>query len=100
MNTKNAKTNKPQPIKLDSFKVIRAKAVELSSGKTFIPFDVKLNEISINGCSVGTDKDGNDFISYPSYKGNDGKYYQHASAYLSKEDQAAILADVERIINE
>lgn len=60
-------------------------------------FDMKLNGISLYNCRVVEGKNG-DFISFPSYKGNDGKYYSHYWAKLSEETSEEIIAKVEEML--
>lgn len=63
-----------------SIEVIRAKEY-----KDTVFFDVVINGVSIYGCRFVEGKNG-DFVSFPSYKGNDGKYYSHA--YIRLDDAA------------
>lgn len=58
-------------------------------------FDVVINGVTIYGCKVVEGKNG-DFISFPSHKGKDGKYYNHAYIKLSDEAAADIIAQVEK----
>lgn len=50
-----------------------------------ITFTLIVNEVSIYGCRIVEGKNG-DFVSFPSRKGNDGKYYSHAYIKLSASD--------------
>lgn len=54
-------------------------------------FTLVLNGVEIHNCKVGERKDGNSFISFPSYKGKDGKYYSYVYFRLSEADSDAIL---------
>lgn len=90
--TKAAK--KESTFKVDSFEVTRAKCWD-NGGVTF---DLEVNGIKIYGCRVAEGKNG-DFISLPSRKGTDGKYYNHVYIPFSEEDQKAILETVEAAIN-
>ena len=83
---------------IDEWKVSRARTVEGKNG-TVVFFTLEINGVSINNCRVAEGKNG-DFISLPQYCGNDGKYYSHVYFRFSKEDEAAILAEVEKQINE
>lgn len=53
-------------------------------------FDLCINGVAIYGCSwiEGQKKDGTEyrFISFPSHKGKDDKYYNHAYVKLSDND--------------
>ena len=91
-------TNEVQYGTVDEVKVTRARTVEGKNG-TVVFFTLELNGVSINNCRVAEGKNG-DFISLPQYRGNDGKYYSHVFFRFSKEDEAAILAEVERLINQ
>lgn len=57
-------------------------------------FTLVLNGVEINGCKVGERHDGESFISLPSYKGKDGKYYNHVYFRFSEADTDAILKEV------
>lgn len=83
-----------ETLKVDSFSVNRAKCFE--NGR--VSFDMTLNGIYIYGASVVEGEHG-DFISFPSRKGSDGKYYSIVWARLSKEDEKAILTEVENKLN-
>ena len=50
-----------------------------------ITFTLIVNGVSIYGCRIVEGKNG-DFVSFPSRKGNDGKYYAHAYIKLSTQD--------------
>lgn len=67
--------------------------------KDTVFFNLVINGVIIYGCRVVEGQKG-DFISFPSKKGNDGKYYNHAYAALSEEDAGKILAEVEKQLNE
>lgn len=91
---KPEKSTTKETLKLDSFAVTRAVVV----GNTIL-FDVVLNGLTVYGCSVVEGKNG-DFISFPSRKGKDGKYYSIVWARISDEDQKAILDEVEKKLND
>ena len=93
--TKNTK-KKIETIKVDSFKVLKVREMKKSDN---VSFDLVLNGITIYGCFVISGKNG-DFISLPQRAGNDGKYYSIVWAPMSQEDQDAIIAEVERLLNE
>lgn len=67
--------------------------------KDTVFFNLVINGVIIYGCRVVEGQKG-DFISFPSKKGNDGKYYNHAYAALSEKDAEKILAEVEKQLNE
>ena len=48
-------------------------------------FDMKVNGVSIYGCTLVDGKNGT-FVSFPSYKGSNEKYYNHAWVELSDDD--------------
>ena len=80
-------------LKLESYDVTRANMV----GETVF-FDLVINGITVYGCKVCERKNG-DFISLPSRKGKDDKYYSIVYFRLSDEDQKIILDTVEKVLN-
>ena len=80
-------------LKLESYDVTRANMV----GETGF-FDLVINGITVYGCKVCEGKNG-DFISLPSRKGKDDKYYSIVYFRLSDEDQKIILDTVEKVLN-
>ena len=73
-------------------KVTRANQV----GET-VYFDVVINGVTIYGCKVVEGKNG-DFISFPSHKGKDEKYYNYVYIKLSDEQTAGIVKQVEEML--
>ena len=59
-------------------------------------FNLMLNGVQINGCTVARNKDGDNFISFPSEKGKNGKWYKIVYAVLSEEDQDNILMEIQK----
>lgn len=57
-------------------------------------FDMVVNGVTVYGCKVVEGSKG-DFISFPSHKGKDGKYYNHVYIKLSDADSQKIIAQVE-----
>ena len=98
MNKKTeAKTEQKQTadcLVVTSLEVTRAHSWGEGKGASF---DMKLNGVSLYNCRVVEGKNG-DFISFPSYKGNDGKYYSHYWAKLSEENTKEIIAKVEEML--
>ena len=66
--------------------------------KDRVRFALTVNGVTVYGCNVVEGKNG-DFISFPSYKGKDGKYYNHAYIPLTDKEQEGILLDVEKELN-
>lgn len=62
-----------------------------------VVFDMVVNGVTIYGCRVIEGKNG-DFVSFPAYKGSDGKYYSHVWIKLSDDDTAAIVKQVENML--
>lgn len=92
--SKESKEKKESTFKVDSFEVSRAKCWD-NGGVTF---DLEVNGMKIYGCRVSEGKNG-DFISFPSRKGSDGKYYNYVYIPFQEEDQKTILEAVEVAIN-
>ena len=80
------------------------KVKDISNRKDCYRFTMKINGVTIYGCQyiTFTDRDGNEknFISFPQYKGNDGKYYNHCWIELSDSDVQRIEALIGGMINE
>ena len=68
-----------------------------------ITFDMEVNGVTIYGCwyREGKKKDGGDYtmVSFPSQKGKDGKYYNHAYVKLSEEEIQLIGQTIEKVLN-
>lgn len=78
-----------QFVKVESFGIRRANEYT-KTGTVF--FDLDINGLTVYGCTVAKRKtDDSEFISFPSRKGADGKYYSIVYAALSQEDQDRIL---------
>lgn len=75
--------------KVESFEVLKAKQYSWGVG-----FNMILNGVTIYNCTVAETKEGNFFISFPSRKGTDGKWYSYVYFRFSEEDQNAILEAV------
>ena len=90
--TKKGKTAEKKTVKcgkVESFQIL--KATQYSWG---VGFNMVLNGITIYNCTVAETKEGNFFISFPSRKGTDGKWYSYVYFRFSEEDQNKILAAV------
>lgn len=74
---------------VESFEVKNARQFDWGTTFTLV-----LNGIEIHGCKVGERKDGNSFISFPSYKGKDGKWYSYVYFRFSEADTDAILKEL------
>ena len=74
--------------------VVNAKVTRANLVNDTVFFDMEVNGVSIYGCKVVEGSKG-DFISFPSHKGKDGKYYNHAWIKLSDDDTKAIIEQVE-----
>ena len=82
---KEAENAKQEAAKIYNLEVKRAKEY-----KDTVFFDVDINGVMIYGCRYVEGKNG-DFVSFPSYKGSDGKYYSHA--YIKLDEAAISLID-------
>lgn len=72
--------------KVDSFEIIKATMYSWGVG-----FNMILNGVTIYNCTVAETKDGKNFISFPSRKGTDGKWYSYVYFRFSDDDMARIL---------
>ena len=76
---------------------VEAKVTRANQVKDTVYFDVVINGVTIYGCKVVEGKNG-DFISFPSHKGKDDKYYNHVYIKLSDEQTADIVKQVEEML--
>jgi DNA-binding cell septation regulator SpoVG len=76
---------------------VNAKVVRANQVDDLVFFDVDINGVTIYGCKVVEGKNG-DFISFPSHKGKDGKYYNHAYIKLSDDQSKEIISQVENML--
>lgn len=108
MAVRSKKTEKPAeqaPAQALTIEVLRAKDLTKDDAKEnecSIVFDMKVNGVTIYGCwyRTGSDKKGEDYemVSFPSQKGKDGKYYNHAYVQLQQSDIDFISAEIEKLI--
>lgn len=75
--------------KLESFEILRASQYDWGTS-----FNMVLNGVTIYNCTVAETKEGKFFISFPSRKGTDGKYYSYVYFRFSDEDMDKILTAV------
>lgn len=85
MSRRSKENAEVKPV-VSSLKVLRAKEYN-----EVVFIDLEINGVKIYGCRYIEGKNG-DFVSFPSYKAKDGKYYSHAYIEL---DEASI-----QLINE
>ena len=99
MNTANAKKTKAGQKGLEGamFNVSRVRVIEGQNGD-FVIFTLNINGVDINSCRIASGKNG-DFVSFPQYKGSDGKYYSHAWAPISDEQNEHICQLVQEAID-
>lgn len=103
---RNNRTNKPAGanenkeityLKLESFRVLSAR--EWDSG--YVTAIIAINGVVVYNVRVMQTKDGNhEFLSFPSRKGNDGKYYPCVYVALSDEDTAKIIEAIDDRLSE
>jgi hypothetical protein len=78
-------------------KVTRAKEVKEGT----VVFDMIVNGISIYGCWYREgEKDGKEYklVSFPSQKGNDGKYYNHAWFKIEDDVKNDIIEQLQKLV--
>lgn len=85
MTRRNKSANTMPPIENLDYKILRV----MQHGKTVF-FDMCLNGVYVYGLTVVSGKNG-DFISWPSRKGKDDKYYSYAYAKFTDAQQDDIL---------
>ncbi len=81
-----------------SVKVTRAKEVKEGT----VAFDMTVNGVAVYGCwyREGKSKKGEDYqmISFPSHKGGDGKYYNHAWFRIDDETKKDIIEQLQKLV--
>lgn len=85
MGRRNKENTEEKQTVVSDLKVLRAKEYK---GTTFL--DLEVNGVKIYGCRYVEGKNG-DFISFPSYKAKDGKYYNYA--YVDLDEAMVSLID-------
>lgn len=83
-----------ETLEVSSWEVLNVRQTK----KGFVFFNLELNGITIYGCKV-IESDNGDFISFPSYKGSDDKYYSHVYARLDDMLVQEIIAEIESELN-
>ena len=68
------------------------------SGFASLSIDVNGGTIVING-KIRFTKDGVPFFALPSYKGTDGKYYNHVYTIDDNEDESAVKDTITTLVN-
>lgn len=95
--TKKAEQTEREYIELRSAEVKNVRVVESRNGD-LVFFTAVINGVVIYNCRVATGKNG-DFISFPQYKGSDGKWYNNVYVSLTEEDSNKILELVQAEID-
>ena len=71
------------------------RAHEFDNGN--VAFDMEINGVTVYGATMIAGKNGN-FVSFPSRKGSDGKYYSHCYAKLSDDDVKNIDSQLDNLL--
>ena len=95
--TKKSEQTERETIELRSAEVKNVRVVGAKNGD-LVFFTAVINGVVIYNCRVATGKNG-DFISYPQYKGSDGKWYNNVYVSLAEEDSNKILELVQAEID-
>jgi hypothetical protein len=91
--------DKDDEILIFDVKVLRAKEI-----KDAITFDVRINGVTIYGCWYRVyedrEKPGEEtgFVSFPSRKGTDGKWYSYAYIKIDKDNMTLIEKQIEELL--
>lgn len=83
-----------------NFEVIKARTTK---NENIVMFDMKINDVAIYGMMlkhVVRESDGKEFeiISFPSYQGTNGKYYNHVYYDLAQTDRELIINMVKSLL--
>lgn len=91
---------KKEDKKSETLKITDCEIVRAVNNDYGVFFDMKLNGIKINGCSLQQTKDeGKVFVAFPSKQGKDKKYYPVVSAYISDDDTQKIIDMIDKKLN-
>ena len=71
---------------LTTFEVIRA-----YEGRDVVFFSARVNGVSIYNMRICTNRNGEDFIAFPSSKGKNGQYYNECYFAFSPEDTELVI---------
>lgn len=89
-NTNTKREDKPT-LQITSQSCLRAR----TDSKGIVRADVEINGITIYGMAIMANKTtGEAFLSWPSQKGQDGKYYSTCYARLADADQEKIIEGI------
>lgn len=89
-NTNTQREEKPT-LQITGHRCLKAR----TDSKGIVRADVEINGITIYGMAIMANKStGEAFLSWPSQKGQDGKYYSTCYARLSDSDQEAIIGEI------
>ena len=91
MNIKTKKSEAAAAVK-NVIKVTRGHVFDDGS----VAFDMEVNGVSIYNCTLREGKNGQ-FVSFPSRKAKDGKYYSHCYVKLTEEDTKTIVEQLEAL---
>ena len=91
-NKKNSKKNVEHD-EVVSFEIL--KATQFNWG---VSFNMVLNGVTIYNCTVAETREGKQFISFPSRKGSDGKWYSYVYFRFANADLEVILGAVEKAL--
>ena len=86
------KKNEEKEVHVQDLEVLRAKEFR---GNYFV--ELKVNGVTIYGCRYVEGSKG-DFISFPSKKGKDGKYYNHCYVPFTAEQVKYIAEEIEKMV--
>ena len=90
--SRRSENKEAQAAKIYNLEVKRAKEY-----KNTVFFDVEINGVMIYGCRFIEGENG-DFVSFPSHKGNDGKYYSHCYIKLDEASISLIDEQIDKLL--
>lgn len=96
MARRNSKNNEKKVNNVE-YNVEVTRAIEFKSGD--VAFDMVVNGVTIYNCYVRQTKKGDDFIAFPSRKGNDGKYYSYTYFPIDDDLLQNILDQIDAKLN-
>lgn len=96
MNTKNAENQESKGTGAE-VKDVQVSNVRVTNDDK-VYFTLVVNDVFINNCRVATGSKG-DFVSFPSYKGKNGNYYNYAYVSLDDKTTSKIMEIIQAAID-
>lgn len=98
MKVQNTKQEKKQEKKFDESTIDGVTMRVYESGFTSLSFNVNGGTLVVNG-KIRFTNDGTPFFAFPSYKGTDGKYYNHVYTVDDKNGKSKLRDTITMLVH-